>query len=368
MDDNILFNDNIGMLPASDNLSIPPASSAALSRITQRAEASQKEFQKTAAAIMADEQAIRRQMSAVTQDYQKRMHDLMEKMPNAPTPPDPKEFQQFSGMMILAAALAGRATREPLTAALNAYASGVKGFMSGQEEQWKTELQNWKNNMDKTLMQMQQEQNDYRAIMQDTTSSLSELKSKLEMAMLMHKDDIGLMALEQRGILGVGQLQNQREKILHTISRENAKRLLDVHAKSASLEERRQAAALLPVLFPNFNKLSPEQQEAMKADVAGEAKDIMREQNVGYSTAIREAAKKMENNPLYQVTGDTGWKQWLKDTLSKLKPGQPETQVTYGPDRLSYSQALNEFLKANPGMTENDPEIQQALEKWRNPK
>lgn len=142
---------------------------------------------------------------------------------------DPKEMNETMSLLTAVAAMSGLLTRQPLTAALNAFSQGVHGYVQGNQEQYKRSLDTFKTSFEKAktlndehYKQVQQAQakhkNDIQGLMNELSVLSAEHQDAVQSAMLARGDLTSAISISEKKYdafqkisLGVAKLAQSEE-------------------------------------------------------------------------------------------------------------------------------------------------------------
>ncbi len=166
----------------------------------------------TAAAEKPDIEALRAQLSKTDPTYKEAVTDQEPPRPKMPQPVGPEEFQKFSGMALLMAALAGRASKAPLTASLNAFSGAISGYYKGDEEKYKRSMAEYEVHMKEALDRHKELVDAYKANLEEKNLTSAQLMEKLKLTAMEHQHDTMIAQLETGGALEGAKLVAMMDK------------------------------------------------------------------------------------------------------------------------------------------------------------
>ncbi len=136
----------------------------------------------------------------------------LQKLPQyAPPQVDQHAVQNYAGVMMLFAAIAGRFTSTPLTTALNAFSSSMLAEKQGQKDKAQQYKDEFKANIDKAVYENKLATEKYKIVMEQHQSDLATMQVQLKYVAEGFDDQLAVQALNQKGVLGLEQILSHRD-------------------------------------------------------------------------------------------------------------------------------------------------------------
>lgn len=160
--------------------------------------------------------------------------------------PNPKEQQEFLSSMFMFAALGGMMTRQPMTAALNSFASAMAGYRAGDAEKFQRESKVFEENLKLAISKNKQAHDEYMMAFEKHKGNVSALKTEWDLIARKYGDTISQLNTENNNVKGQLQrmeamrrgdqsaMQSERQHKLQM-----AKMQESLNMQRANLEERR---------------------------------------------------------------------------------------------------------------------------------
>lgn len=122
------------------------------------------------------------------------------KLPEAPRhlPMSQQEMGDFMSTMFAFAAIGGAMTRTPMTTALNAFSSAMKGLQEGDAEKFKRDSAAFKQNMDAAVAKNQQAHQEYTDAWSKNKNSMGNLMQEWQLIATKYNDTVGLATLQMK--------------------------------------------------------------------------------------------------------------------------------------------------------------------------
>lgn len=190
-------------------------------------------------------------------------------LPNAPNREDTqKDAMLFASAMAVLGAVAGRFTRVPGEAALNAFAGAVNGWREGNLEQYQSKVKEWEANTKKTIENNQQVLDKYKQVLADRKANIDEQMSQIQLISAQYHDKMMYDAAAAKNYTLVADIYQKNYE--HT---EKAKAAADrLHERYAADQKKLESTTAYwtsPDGVAKRTTLTPEQNQAIDKMVAG---------------------------------------------------------------------------------------------------
>ena len=131
-----------------------------------------------------------------------------------PKPPQQKQ-QELSGLfsaLLALAAFSGKASRQPLTAALNAMTGMAQGWASGNKEMADQSYKVWDAETKKAIAQNKTMLDSYNRVLKRMDLSITEKDQMIRLIATEHQDQLALEALDKQGLEYLAKLADAQQK------------------------------------------------------------------------------------------------------------------------------------------------------------
>lgn len=222
----------------------------------------------------------------------------LQKQPEAPKIGNPEDIQTFFVAATLLAGIAGAATRNHVTNALNAFGAAVKGYKEGRLADAEEQYKQWHAASDEAIKNNEAMMAEYQAATESRKSDLAEAMGEVQLTAIKYKDPIMAQAAAEQNFTLVAQLQEQQrnadrqygiavrqldqahEQMINTL-KEKTNNINTPEGMAAYLEKRnsmtpemqQQMDKLLETLHPKLS-IEAAKTEAEKAGIEDTAKMI----------------------------------------------------------------------------------------------
>jgi hypothetical protein len=215
----------------------------------------------------------------------------MGQMQKPPPAPDAKEYQKdamaWASAFAVLGAVAGRFTRAPGGAALNAFAAAVKGWQTGNLQQYETNAKQWEEQNKIALENNRQVMDKYKAELENRKANIDEQMSRIQLISAQYHDQIMYDAAASKNYTMVAQIYEKNAQFTQKAT-EAAQKLQEKRDEQKQKNEQSAAYWLSPEGQAKIPSLSPAQQAgvkqltdiyASKAVKGGEAGQLVSKEN-----------------------------------------------------------------------------------------
>jgi hypothetical protein len=213
-------------------------------------------------------------------------------MPQAPTPqkpppaPDAAAYQQdamaFASAMAVLGAVAGRFTRAPGGAALNAFGAALKGWQSGNLQAYENAAKKWEQDTKTTVENNRQVMEKYRLALENRKMNIDEQMSQIQLISAQYHDQIMYDAAAAKNYTLVAQVYEKNFEYTQKAA-DAAAKLQEKRDEQKAKNEQSAAYWLSPDGQAKFQTLAPAQQAGVKQLI-----DIYAKKGVGKSSIAQD--------------------------------------------------------------------------------
>jgi hypothetical protein len=115
----------------------------------------------------------------------------LEKVRDAPNPEDYHKYsREFVSSMAVIGAIAGRFTRQPGNAALNAFTGALKGWQQGNQQAYEDAAKQWEQNSQKTIENNNIELEKYKEILADKKANIDQMMAAITVAGAQYQNSV----------------------------------------------------------------------------------------------------------------------------------------------------------------------------------
>lgn len=295
----------------SVNQQFSPAAISAREAAQDKVEASHEE-QRSAEEM----RNMSRLQAAENAPLPQQQHIEMPALPKK-SPVDPKEFEQFAtGLMAIAMLSIARGNQDRWINTLNTLNGSMKGYIDGNQAQAKQEFENYDRQFKSAMAQQQQADKEYQSILSQRDKSINQISREMSIA---------------AAKWGHVQMQDAAQR-----------RSIDNQWRTAEQMQ-------------NANARLQEQHDALATRVQ------MHNDTMAVMFAMHGLEMKDGHVVKKPEAGGEGNSAELENMVALARAGQPRNQITggYGKDatalwRKVESQAIDQIMKENPGMSRQD--------------
>jgi hypothetical protein len=144
-----------------------------------------------------------------------------------PKAPDAKDYEKnsmaFASAMAVLGAVAGRFTRMPGGAALSAFAGALKGWQSGNLEQYEQAAKKWEQDTKTTLENNRLVMEKYKLALEDRKTSIDEQMSQIQLVSAQYHDKVMYDAAASKNYTMVAQIYEKNHEFTEKASQAAAK-------------------------------------------------------------------------------------------------------------------------------------------------
>lgn len=230
-----------------------------------------------------------------------------QKMPPAP---DAKEYQKnsmaFASAMAVLGAVAGRFTRMPGNAALNAFAGALNGWREGNLERYEQDAKKWEQETKTTIENNRQVLEKYKLALDDRKMNIDEQMSQIQLTATQYHDQMMYDAAASKNYTLVASIYEKNQEFTHKV--QQAKDVLQQDRdEQKSKNEQSATYWLSPVGQAELAAVNPDgtpkYSEAQKAGVK-QMIDIYAAKSGGRASSPSAAAKSPEVAQKYKQIMD----------------------------------------------------------------
>jgi hypothetical protein len=264
-------------------------------------------------------------------------------MQEGPKAPDAKDYEKnsmaFASAMAVLGAVAGRFTRMPGGAAMSAFAGALKGWQSGNLEQYEQAAKKWEQDTKTTLDNNRLVMEKYKLALEDRKMNIDEQMSQIQLTAAQYHDKMMYDAAQSKNYTMVAQIYEKNHEFTEKAS-EAASKLQEKRDEQKTKNEQSATYWLSPTGQAELAAVKPDgtpkytmaQQAGVKQII-----DIYGQKNV--KPANEAFTRFMEENP-------TATAQEIQNFNAGAKP-----------PRSAPAMAMRKFMDENPDATSD--QIQQ---------
>lgn len=246
--------------------------------------------------------------------------------------PKPEDFQKdamaFASAMAVLGAVAGRFTRTPGEAALNAFAGAVNGWQSGNLEQYQSKVKEWEANTKATVENNRQVLDKYKQALDDRKANIDEQMSQIQLIAAQYHDKMMYDAAASKNYTLVADIYQKNFEYTQKTADSAAK----LKAKYDEDQKKMDSTAsywLSPDGVARRGTLSPEQNQAIDKMIGLSASKGMTPQKAAME-------KFLEQNP--------------DATAQEIQ----QFQQAFRPPRSAQAMSVEKFRQENPNASAED--------------